>query len=73
MIRLEIFQASLTEGKTNMFSNYSKLIAAIIGPLIGIAVIQGILPASFDTETVKAAIITILTALTVYIAPANVE
>lgn len=51
--------------------NYSKLIAAIVGPLLGFGVANFGLPADWGTEAFSAAVVTVMSGLLVYVFPAN--
>ena len=51
--------------------NYSKLIAAIVGPVVGFAVTTFGLPAEWAGEGMTTALVTIISAIAVFFAPAN--
>ena len=50
--------------------NYSKLIGAIVGPLLGIGATLG-LPAAFTGPTIETALIALISAVVVWAFPAN--
>ena len=51
--------------------NYSKLIATIVGALASSGVAFGLLPENLATPEIQASIVTVVTALFTYFAPAN--
>ncbi len=49
----------------------SKAIAAVIGAVLGILASQGAIPEGWNTPETQAGVLTFITALTVWLAPAN--
>lgn len=52
-------------------SNYSKLIASVLGGVLGMAVSKYGLPAEWASTEVVTALTTLVSAVFVYVAPAN--
>ena len=51
--------------------NYSKLIATIVGALASSGVAFGLLPENLATPEIQASVVTVITAIFTYFAPAN--
>ncbi len=54
-----------------MLSPYSKLIASLVGAALGAAVSFGVLPEQLATPEIQTALVALISAVCVYLAPAN--
>ena len=56
-----------------MLGNYSKLFGAIVGGIVAWLVSNNLIPADFNTPDIVAGVTTVITAIFVYLFPANVK